>query len=104
MCAQRKAIGHSKTWFWFHKCSIAYLELSLVYFRFMFHFPYKLVSLLILFWVVLLIREALLTLSVSDMQAALLVRGFPPKVGLFANFLYTHIVSLTGRQLFKDER
>ncbi len=76
----------------------------LVYFRFMFNFPYKLVSLLILFWVVLLIREALLTLSVSAMQAALLVRGFPPKVGLFANFLYTHIVSLTGRQLFKDER
>jgi hypothetical protein len=38
------------------------------------------------------------------MQAALLVRGFPPKVGLVANFLYTHIVSLTGRQLFKDDR
>ncbi len=29
------------------------------------------------------------------MQAALLVRGFPPKVGFLANFLYTHIVNLT---------
>ncbi len=49
--------------------------------------------------------EALLTLlCLSLTNAALLVHGMFPQIEFFADFLYTVIINLTGRQIYRDGR